>query len=180
MRDDSMPKRAIAASVIVFDTLESRQLLSVSLDANGWTSVGASSDSRIIYVSSSGNDSNSGLSSASPVKTIDYAKTLLRDGMPDWLLLKRGDSWSGEGLGSWSKSGRSALEPMLISAYGTGARPLIKTGAYNGFYTQNGAVNNLDIIGIHLYADTRDPDSPTYVGAEGGSGIRWLVGSTNL
>src|SRR6185436_17704934 len=121
-----------------------------------------------------------GLSASSPVKTIEYAKKLLRDGMPDWLLLRRGDSWSGEGLGSWTKSGRSAQEPMLISAYGTGARPLIKTGAYHGFYTQNGAVNNLDLIGIHFYADSRDPNSPSYVGADGGIGIRLLAPSDQI
>jgi len=163
------------------EQLENRQLLSVGLDDNGWTTVTPSDDTRQVYVSSStGDDANDGLSSQSPVKTITAGIKLLRDGMPDWLLLNRGDSWSGEGLGSWSKSGRSAEEPMLISAYGTGPRPLIMTGVYNGFYTQKGGVNNLDIIGIHLYADTRDPASPSYVGPDGGIGIRWLVGSTNL
>jgi hypothetical protein len=169
------------ASQFLLEALEQRRFLSVSLNSSGWTSVLPSPDTRRIFVSSSiGSDSNDGLSTATPVKTINYAKRLLRDGMPDWLLLKRGDSWSGEGLGSWSKSGRSAQEPMLISAYGTGARPLLNTGAYNGFYTQNGAVNNVSLIGIHLYADTRDPQSATYVGPEGGTGVRWLVGSTNL
>ncbi|HEV8292471.1 MAG TPA: right-handed parallel beta-helix repeat-containing protein, partial [Tepidisphaeraceae bacterium] len=169
------------ASLFSLDPLENRRFLSVGLNANGWTVVDASPDTRRIYVSSSiGNDLNTGFSPSSPLKTIAAGIALLRNGMPDWILLKRGDSWSGEGLGSWSKSGRSAEEPMLISAYGSGERPLLNTGAYNGFYTQNDAVNNLDIIGIHFYADTRDPNSPTYVGPDGGLGIRWLVGGTNL
>jgi hypothetical protein len=53
------------------------------------------------------------------------------------------------------------------------------TGVSTAF-TRKKAASNLDIIGVHLYADTRDPESPTYVGPDGGIGIRWLVGSTNL
>ena len=46
---------------------------------------------RIIYVSSSeGNDLNSGLSPSAPVRTLEAGYDLLRDGQPDWMLLKRG------------------------------------------------------------------------------------------
>ena len=46
-----------AATAPVVETLENRQLMSVSLDANGWTVVTPTADSRVIYVSSStGND----------------------------------------------------------------------------------------------------------------------------
>jgi len=95
-------------------------------------------------------------------------------------MLKRGDSWVGEGLSSWSKSGRSAQEPMLISAYGTGARPVLKTGQYNGIYAQNVPVNYLSIIGLDFYAHTRDPYSTGFVGPDGGTGIRWLVSSKDF
>ncbi|HEV8607732.1 MAG TPA: PKD domain-containing protein [Tepidisphaeraceae bacterium] len=156
--------------------------MSVSLDANGWTAVTPSADSRVIYVSnSSGNDANSGLTASAPLKTIPAGIAMLRSGMPDWLLLKRGDSWVGEGLSSWSKSGRSAQEPMLISSYGsTGARPILKTGAYNGIYAQNVPVNYLSIIGLDFYANTRDPLSPDFVNTDGGTGIRWMVASKDL
>src|SRR5437870_5259348 len=106
--------------------LETRALLSVSIDSDGWTLNTPSSDTQVVYVSATGgNDANSGLSTQAPVKTLAKGISLLRDGKPDWLLLKKGDTWNA-GLGSWSKSGRSTSEPMLISSYGTGPRPLLK------------------------------------------------------
>ncbi len=141
--------------------LESRTLLSVSLDANGWTVVGPSSDTRTIYVSSSaGNDANSGLSESAPVRTLAKGYSLLRHGSPDWLLLKRGDSWS-EGL-FMTKGGRSASEPLLISAYGTGERPTLLSGGNNAIssYVTSGSpasLDNIALIGLHMYANTRDP-----------------------
>ena len=51
----------------------------------------------------------------------------MREGYPDHLLLKRGDTWTlTDKLNP--VSGRSASEPVLISAYGTGARPIISNG----------------------------------------------------
>src|SRR5262245_41145774 len=102
------------------------------LGSDGWTVFTASSDTRVIYVSSSaGNDSNDGLSQSTPVKTLFKGVSLLRNGYPDWLRLKKGDSWTNESFsqysaneyGAFCKSGRSPTEPMLISSYGTGARP---------------------------------------------------------
>lgn len=60
--------------------------------SSGWTVFVPSSDTRTIYVSSStGNDSNNGLSESTPKRTIAAGKSLLRNGYPDWLLLKCGD-----------------------------------------------------------------------------------------
>ena len=90
------------------ELLEARLLLSVTVNDDGWTVVKPSSDSRVIYVSSStGNDNNDGLSADSAVKTLKKAISLVRDGMPDQILLKRGDVWY-ESFGKWTKSGRSA------------------------------------------------------------------------
>jgi hypothetical protein len=159
------------------ECLEARSLCSVSLDANGWTNVGPSSDTQVIYVSNSaGNDSNTGLSSSAPVQTLAKGIALLRTGKPDWLLLNRGDTWNA-GLGSWSKSGRSTSEPMLISSYGTGPRPVLKTGGGNGLDEANAAtVNYLDIIGLEFYASSRDPNSVDFSGSPVAdtTGIRWL------
>jgi hypothetical protein len=176
-----MSERLARISPFSLEPLESRQLLSVSLDASGWTVVTPSEDTRKIYVSSLlGNDANDGLSSATPVRTIAQGVSLLRDGSPDWLLLRRGDIWN-EGLGSWKKSGRSADEPLLISSYGTTRRrPILKTGAFHGIYAQNEAVNFVSIIGIHLYASSRDPASTDFTGSTDVTGIRWLVPSKDL
>src|SRR5438876_1249656 len=103
MRDGPMQNTPNAAPLALFEALETRQLLSVSLGANGWTSVTPSSDTRVIYVSNSeGNDANTGLSATSPLKSISAGVALLRSAMPDWLLLMRSASWVGEGLSSWS------------------------------------------------------------------------------
>jgi hypothetical protein len=113
-------------------------------DATGWTVFTPSSDSRLIYVSSStGNDATGQIYSPTnsvisadpfnpvgpimPFATISNAMAQARSGYPDWVLLKRGDTWS-SGL-PMAKSGRSASERSLVSAYGaSGARPLLKSG----------------------------------------------------
>ncbi len=97
----------------------------------GWTVLTASSDTRTSYVSAAGNDAWDGLSpdfvrgTSGPKLTINAGRTLLRDGSPDWLMLRRGDKFTG-GLGGWNRSGRSVTEPMLISSYGSAtARPVV-------------------------------------------------------
>src|SRR4051812_3980961 len=106
----SKPRRC--ASPFAMESLENRQLLSVSQDSNGWTVVTPSADTRIIYVSSSqGNDANDGLSAATPVKTLVRGTAIMRTrtGFPDWLLLKRGDVFKeGIGLSNWKSAGRSS------------------------------------------------------------------------
>jgi hypothetical protein len=140
----------------VFQALEPRQLMSVGVDSAGWTVVSPADDTRVIYVSSRyGNDSNNGLSESAPVKSLARAQSLVRDGSADWLLLKRGDSF--DTFGDWRKSGRSADEPIYISAYGRGDRPQINSGTGAGFITyQRGAstINNVVIQSIAFQAHT--------------------------
>ena len=138
------------------------------LDANGWTTFASSADTRTIYVSSStGNDANNGLSPNSAVATIAEGLSLIRDGSADHLLLKAGDTFVDQSFGWLNISGRSGTEPILISSYGTGARPLIETpansdvaiGAFHG-----SAGSNLAIVGLDFYDYTRDPSNPHYAG----------------
>ena len=71
-----------------------------SLDANGLPIIAPQSNSRVIYVSSStGSDSNTGLSPNSPLKTIAAGEALLRNGYPDQLLLKAGDTFVNQSFG---------------------------------------------------------------------------------
>lgn len=152
------------------------------LDENGWTIINLSPDSRVIYVSSSlGNDNNNGESQELPVATIEKAKELVRDGYPDYILLKRGDVWiMGEGLGSFY-SGRSAIEPMVVSYYGDeGDRPLIKTER-SLVHVRDTARSHLAFIGLELYAYKHDPNSPDYESEGGISGISYIAaGGSNL
>jgi hypothetical protein len=160
----------------VFNVMEVQSQLPVN--ANGWTIIKSSADSKIIYVSSSeGNDSNIGESPEYPVATIERAKELVRNGYPDHILLKRGDEWiMNEGLGSFY-SGRSAQEPMVVSYYGEkGDRPLIKTEK-SLVHIQNMERSHLAFIGLELYAYKHDPNSQVYESESGVSGISFISAS---
>ncbi len=151
------------------ESLEQRQLWSVSLDANGWTVVSPTPGERIIYVSSSsGSDLNSGLSPGSPVKSFNKAESLIQNNQPNQILLKSGDVFY-DSFVNWVYSGLDVQDPILVSYYGSGARPLVNSGnSYEGFGTpinqpaKNASVNFLDVMGISFDANTRDPNSPQF------------------
>ena len=106
------------AATSVIEPLEERQLMSISVDSAGWTTFAPSGGARVVYVSSSsGSDSNSGLSASSPVRSLARGQKLLHSGAGDELLLKRGDTWH-ESFGFWSVSGQSSSNPLVIGSYG--------------------------------------------------------------
>lgn len=77
------------------------------------------------YVSTSGNDSNDGLSIDKPFKTLAKANSIkLQPG--DGIFFKRGDQWKGEQLDLYNSG--STEKKVYYSAYGEGDRPLIITG----------------------------------------------------
>jgi parallel beta helix pectate lyase-like protein len=162
------------------EALDSRRFLSVSLAASGFTVVTPSSDTRTIYVSNSiGSDDNNGRSPQHPLKSIWLAKSMMRDGSADHLLLKRGDRFVG-GFGDWIISGRSADEPILIGSYGKGARPLINTGTGEGIGTPRGrsSIDNVIVKGLHFVAGGYDGTNGGYQTAGVhlvGQADHWLV-----
>jgi uncharacterized repeat protein (TIGR02059 family) len=82
------------------------------------------------YISSSGNDSNNGLSASTPWKTIAKVNSSFSTLKPgDRILFNRGDTFYGSI--TVTKSG-SVGNPITIGAYGTGANPII-----TGFTTVN-------------------------------------------
>ncbi len=130
-------------------------------DRNGWTVLEPSADSRQIYVSPSGNDANSGLSAASPVRTLDMAYSLLRDGYPDWILIQRGAVYN-DTFPSWKKSGRSATEPMVVTTYGNSTqRPAIHTGSDSAIVSGSNEIRkHLRFVGLRLHPHTRGSAAP--------------------
>jgi hypothetical protein len=123
----------------------------------GWTSFLETGDTKKIYVSSSGSDSNTGLSEVQAVATLAKAKTLLRgDGNPDWILLKRGDTWT-ENFAAWSQSGKSVEEPVLISYYGASGDPpqINSTSGFTCHGTK--ALSFIAITGIDFTILAKDP-----------------------
>ncbi|MCA0894909.1 immunoglobulin-like domain-containing protein [Microbulbifer agarilyticus] len=158
----------------------------ITIEKAGFTTILPASDSRLIYVSSStGDNANDGLTPETAVNSITRGKDLLRDGSPDWLLLKIGDEWQ-EGLGKWLKSGRSASEPMVVTAYGEGTkRPLLMSGTKDGLRASGGGgspqiIDNLVFSGLHLYSETRDPDSSSFTQVSTNRGINWYRGCSYL
>jgi hypothetical protein len=149
-------------------------------DANGWTQVTPSADSRVVYVSSTtGNDANNGLSAGAPKRTIAAASALIRQGYPDHLLLKRGDEFvlPDAGLGRYV-GGRNANEPTVISFYGdSGPRPVVKISQY--FINHDGQTrDHLFIKGIEIYKYNSDPTFAGYVGSQ--NSLRFVGGGANL
>ncbi|MGB3196284.1 MAG: hypothetical protein WBB17_01055, partial [Saprospiraceae bacterium] len=123
----------------------SNLLLAQIPEVNGWSVPTPESDSRIIYVSSTGDDTKAevyvykenivGRDPSSPIitvkafKTIAEAKKKLRPGFADWLLFKKGEEWNNELFGSIELRGASRKSPMVITTYGnTNVRPKIYTG----------------------------------------------------
>jgi hypothetical protein len=150
----------------------------------GFTVLTKSADTQVIYVSTSGSDSNDGLSEQNPLKTASAGLKKLRDGHADWVLFKRGDAFE-SGLGNFKGSGRSATEPMVISAYGSGDRPVFRSGSGTGLSALNDSAGSAThdhvwIIGLDFYANRRDPADPNFSTPGDTDGIKWRVGTTDL
>ncbi len=129
----------------------------------GFTVVEPSDDTRTIYVSADGNDANAGTSPSAAVATFVRARDLIRDGMPDHIRFKAGDTFE-YGLGVFNKSGRSAEEPILLGVYGEGPRPKFDVPEDNFLVLtdNNIAVNNVTVQGLHAEAAPRNPFRPGF------------------
>ena len=109
---------------------KSQSVASVETPGFLWTTFTEHASTRKVYVSAAGNDANDGLTELTPKLTIAAGGALIRDGYPDWLLLRRGDTFANQTLSSVSnKGGLDAANKLLISSYGSGARPIIDCNA---------------------------------------------------
>lgn len=128
--------------------------------AVGFTELEPSSDSQLIYVSNDGNDNATGTIN-DPVATITQAVTMVRDGHPDWILLKRGDVWKDQKVGSFI-DGPSPEEPAVITYYGeSGPRPILKV-SQNFFDSGYNRTHNLALVGLHVLSYKMDPNDPEF------------------
>ncbi|HTL30543.1 MAG TPA: right-handed parallel beta-helix repeat-containing protein, partial [Tepidisphaeraceae bacterium] len=146
-------------SPVLFERLEPRCLFAaINPDPNGFSQFDSSGKTIVYVSSSSGSDSNDGLSQGLPVQSISKAKGMVNSGQADWMMLRRGDVFPA--IGIWTRSGPSASDPLVIGAYGNVSagqdpRAVIHSGTGDGFVTMGngGAVNNFAIVGLHFYAD---------------------------
>ena len=130
-------------------------------------------ESKVIYVSTSGNDNNDGLSPNSPVKSLPHAVKLTRRQSPDWIVLKRGDTFN-DSFGTLKyRQGEQPLggkhdRPLVITSYGKSQkRPVIrpKDSGLQLF----GPFGNITISGLEFRSKP----------GTGGTGIRTLGEGTN-
>ena len=146
----------------------------MALDSEGWTILEPSPDSRLVYVSSSsGSALNDGLSENSPKDSFKSAKSRMRTGMPDWMLLKRGDTF--EELFDWRYAGGGVGRECVLTAYGTGPRPIIKNNRWQ--MQRDMDFSHFAMVGIELYAAYNDPASPDYGLGTATSGVI-ILGTT--
>lgn len=150
---------------------------------NGWTVFEPAADTRIIYVSSStGDDSNSGLAPEwngvdGPKASAAAAIALMRPGMSDWILFRRGDVWINQSVGI--PPGRSASEPSILGSYGDSvARPRFEL-ENTWLNIAGGAPAHIRVLGAHVVMVSKVPDDPRFSGL-GGNCIRWVAGGGDL
>ena len=171
--------------------------------SNGWSVLTPSADTQLLYVSTSGNDGTAtpytygtgtdpvvGSDPTQPTgtplayQTIAAAKAALRDGFPDWVLLKKGDTWR-ERIGTPEAQGRGNLERQVWTAYGTGPRPILENDGSGNTVSYSYTATYHDwyaFVGLDFYFYPRDPTHPEFNTALGGSensqanyrvGVQW-------
>jgi hypothetical protein len=151
------------------------------IDSDGWSIFRATPDTRILYVAADGDDSSAVVyepdnravgpdpfhpaGDVKPFQDINAALKKQRSGFPDWILLKRGDTWRGPITEQDLPPGKSADEPRLIGTYGplTLPRPQI-TGKGAGFRlgSPHRGTQHVAIVGIELYNSWKDPQHPDW------------------
>jgi hypothetical protein len=152
-------------------------------DKSGFTIFPLAEGSRIILVSSTdGSDFNDGM--LKPVRTLKKALSVARVGSPDRILFKRGDVFlQGNLNANIAKAGRSAMEPMIIGAYGDVRLPRPVLQSHIGLGAKV-LPRFIVLQSLDLYADTRDPALPSFhikrMSGEQGSGIRVICSGSFL
>lgn len=150
---------------------------------NGFTTFTPSLDTRIVYVSQTGVDhcqsyaANAFADPFNPPSTVNTCRTLdlaygqIRNQAPDWVLLKRGDTWSLAQPFDWNKWGASSGSGrMLLGSYGSGARPkIIAASGFQGLRSNGGSDGahprqHLAIVDLHLLSPFAVPGTWDSVG----------------
>ena len=119
-------------------------------------------DTRIFYVSATGDDANPGTSPDAPLRTLAAGQKAMRPLGSDQLLLKAGDTFDG-GFGNWTRSGRSAERPVFVGVYGSGPRPIIQTTGDGLIYVHHSTrIQHVVFQGLAANAARRDPSHPSF------------------
>ncbi|MBN1683767.1 hypothetical protein JW865_09480, partial [Candidatus Bathyarchaeota archaeon] len=137
------------------------------------------------YISyNSGNDSNTGLTTSDPKKTISAANTILATFTAgDRMYFEKGSVWKESELIMTSRNG-TALSPIQFLSYGTGKDPIITTYKELGTFTSLGgnkySITDSDLPDNYLntitYADYEYPSYYNYLGFLKINGVSYGMG----
>jgi hypothetical protein len=193
-----MRKLIVALIILSLPSFAFAAEIDLPQDANGWTVFTPSEDSRIMYVDAGGNDTTAtiyddddsavGTDPFNPIGSINAFATYeaalkqAREGYPDWILFKRGDTFTMSAIYAIvPTSGRSATEPALTGAYGaSGASPVIKVTEANqqAVRIHRTSPNWVAISGLDFYSYTRNPNDTGYLGTSGLNQLGFFVNGT--
>ncbi len=159
---------------------------SIQKSKEGWSVLSASKNSRIVYVSNTlGNDETgniyniidigdnpqtpSDINKIKPFKTFKAAFEHTRKNQDDWILMLRGDNFY-ENIAI--RNGKSATEPFVISSYGKNKKnPTFNTGSEKAMGLCCHSLTNIVIQGLTFSAHTRTPNSKDYISPTGNVGF---------
>ncbi len=114
----------------------------------GWTSLVPPAGAQVFYVANTGSDSNPG-TQAAPFKSIQRGYGALRDGQPDQVLLKCGDTWNETGQINITKGCNTPGQYTVIASYGVGARPKLNF-PLTGFRGESLGKRRAAIVGLEI------------------------------
>lgn len=117
----------------------------------GWTDLTPPPGAIVVYVAADGSDANPGTIQA-PFATFARGYSALRDGHPDQVLFRCGDTWNLTDQITLNKSANSTSQRLVIGSYGTGPRPRFIFGTVDpGFYGA-GTVDRhgMAIVGLEI------------------------------
>jgi hypothetical protein len=191
-----MIRLLIVLYILLTPCIVSAGYIDLPQDAEGWTVFTPSSDTDVVYISADGDndtcrtyrttDVEMGSNPFEPDGAIlpcaTYAKaySLTSTNSPDWVLFKRGDTFT-DVINKSMRSGVSETEPFLIGAYGTsGNVPVLQTGAADALDFNLTSLQYVVIANIDFYAHNRDPDSDDYVGTAGQVGLNMQLASSEV
>lgn len=151
-------------------------------EGEGWTDFDAlpRGTGTTYYVANGGTDAFGFGTIEAPFATVEYALTQTIAGLADWVLLKRGDTFSPSGTVTMNKSGPAGVWGengyMRLGAYGTGARPRImeQTLVLGPSFASAAPVLNVAIADVFLDADARLADGTS---TSTGAAINFIASS---
>jgi len=123
---------------------------------NGWTDLTPPAGALVFYVAANGSDSNPG-TQAAPFQSIQRGYSALRDGQPDQVRLRCGDTWNLSQQVTITKGG-SATHYQVIGSYGTGPRPKI-TSPQVAFRGESIGKRHVAFVGLDIVCTNPREDS---------------------